>query len=397
MTRVLAYVAEAAAALWRNRTRSILTMLGMIIGTSSIIAVFGISKGATSGIAATFASFGTSPVFIQVDQTQNFPQYAQFRYSDAKRVQDELGTLAKSVQPFYFENWHVRRGNRQHVEAIVSVGGYNDSTVPMQEGRRIDDADVESAARVCVLTSDVAQKFFGTSGAVGKELIVNGSAYLVIGVYPKLNGSFFNAIAGSSSVLIPYSTFHRVYPGPPAELDVYPADPSAADRIGDLAKLALRHIHGPRAQYTVMNGAAMVTGFENVLGIIGTGLSAIGGVALLVAGIGIMNIMLVSVAERTREIGIRKSIGASRADIALQFLLEALLLALAGGGIGMALGLGVTIGAAQLISKQLGAVIIPYLLIVSIALSFSIAVGMLFGTYPAIRAARMDPVEALRS
>jgi putative ABC transport system permease protein len=134
-----------------------------------------------------------------------------------------------------------------------------------------------------------------------------------------------------------------------------------------------------------------------VLNIIGVGLSAIGGVALVVAGIGIMNIMLVSVTERTREIGIRKSIGASRNDIALQFLMEAILLALIGGGTGMILGLGVTIGGAQLISRQLGAVIIPYVLIVSIAIAFSGAVGLIFGMYPALRAASMDPIESLRS
>jgi putative ABC transport system permease protein len=134
-----------------------------------------------------------------------------------------------------------------------------------------------------------------------------------------------------------------------------------------------------------------------VLSIVGTGLSAIGGVALVVAGIGIMNIMLVSVTERTREIGIRKSIGASRSDITLQFLMEALLLSLVGGGIGMALGLGITIGAASVISQKLGEILIPYLLIVSIAITFSIAVGMVFGMYPAVRAAKMDPIEALRS
>jgi putative ABC transport system permease protein len=145
------------------------------------------------------------------------------------------------------------------------------------------------------------------------------------------------------------------------------------------------------------NGQSQLEAFENVLNIIGVGLSAIGGVALVVAGIGIMNIMLVSVTERTREIGLRKSIGASRNDIALQFLMEALLLALAGGGTGMAIGLLLTIGGAELISKQLGTVIIPYVLIVSVAVGFSGAVGLLFGLYPALRAASMDPIEALRS
>jgi putative ABC transport system permease protein len=137
--------------------------------------------------------------------------------------------------------------------------------------------------------------------------------------------------------------------------------------------------------------------FQNVLNIIAAGLSAIGAVALVVAGIGIMNIMLVSVVERTREIGIRKSIGASRADIALQFLMESVILSILGGGTGMLLGLLATVGAASYISSQLGAAIVPYLLLVCIAIAFSIGIGMAFGLYPAIRAARLDPVEALRS
>jgi putative ABC transport system permease protein len=232
---------------------------------------------------------------------------------------------------------------------------------------------------------------------VGKDLRINGTHFTVIGVYPELQGSFFNSLFGSNSIAIPYSTFHRVNPGPADGLLIYAAPGASIPHVQDLAKQALQHIHGPKAQYVTQNGQSQLQAFENVLNIIGVGLSAIGGVALVVAGIGIMNIMLVSVTERTREIGLRKSIGASRNDIALQFLMEALLLALAGGGSGMAIGLLLTIGGAELISKQLGAVIIPYVLIVSVAVGFSGAVGLLFGLYPALRAASMDPIEALRS
>ena len=396
MTRILAYVGEAAAALWRNRTRSILTMLGMIIGTSSIIAVFGISRGATSGIAATISSFGASPIFVAVDPTQDYPQYAQMQYRDVAEVQTELGSLADYVIPFYQRTWQVRYGGKQEYESVQADGDRYD-TVPVSQGRHITLDDVQSAARVALLTPDVAKTLFGNVPATGKDVRINGGRFTVIGVYSALNGSFFNAIAGSNTVAIPYSTFHHIQPGPIDNLLVYPASASQADTVQDLTKRALQHIHGPRAQYFIQNGQAQVQTFENVLTIIGTGLAAIGGVALVVAGIGIMNIMLVSVTERTREIGLRKSIGASRNDIALQFLMEALLLALAGGGTGMIVGLLVTIGGASLISKQIGAVIIPYVLIVSMAIAFSGAVGMIFGMYPAWRAANMDPIEALRS
>ena len=397
MTRIFAYAGEAAAALWRNRTRSILTMLGMIIGTSSIIAVFGISKGATSGISATIRSFGVSPIFVYTDPTQDYPQYAQIQFRDIDAVAAALGDRAVEVMPLYQRTWPVRYGKTTLYIAVTGDGSYHPDTLTMSEGRKIGTQDIDSAARVAVLTNDVAEKLFGSGSALGREITVNGTHLTIVGVYPKLQGSFFNALAGSNSVVIPYTTFHRLMPGVADGLLIYPADPANANSTIAAAKAALQHIHGSRSQYADQNGQSQVQTFENVLNIIGVGLSAIGGVALLVAGIGIMNIMLVSVTERTREIGIRKSIGASRNDIALQFLMEAILLALIGGGTGMILGLGVTIGGAQLISRQLGAVIIPYVLIVSIAIAFSGAVGLIFGMYPALRAASMDPIESLRS
>jgi putative ABC transport system permease protein len=397
VTRLWAYVLEAAAALWRNRTRSILTTLGMIIGTSSIIAVFGISKGATSGIAATFSSFGVLPIFIIADPSQDFPQQAQIQFRDTGVVGAALGDNAAEVVPFYQRTWRVRYHDVQQFIPVGGDGFYHPDTLVMGQGRKIDRADVEGAARVAVLSADVAQKFFGSTSALGKDLTLNGTHFTVVGVYPRLQGSFFNSLFGSNSIAIPYSTFHRVSPGPADGLIVYAAPDASIPRVQAVAKQALQHIHGARTEYVEQNAQSQIQAFENVLNIIGVGLSAIGGVALVVAGIGIMNIMLVSVTERTREIGLRKAIGASRNDIALQFLMEALLLALAGGGTGMGLGLLITIGGAELIGKQLGAIIIPYVLIVSIALGFSILVGMLFGMYPALRAASMDPIEALRS
>jgi len=248
-----------------------------------------------------------------------------------------------------------------------------------------------------VMTADLAQKYFGNGPALDNFLRVKGVRCQVVGVYANIKGSFMNALAGSG-ILLPYSTFYADYsPGDLDALLIYPADPSQADAVGHDAVRVLQHVHGDRAQYQVQNGAGFLSAFDSSLNVVATGLSAIGGVALVVAGIGIMNIMLVSVTERTREIGIRKAIGASRFNIILQFLMEAIVLSLIGGGIGMGLGLVATIGAASLLSKQLGELLIPYLLIVSIALSFSIAVGMIFGTYPAIRAANLDPIEALRS
>ncbi|HET9029625.1 MAG TPA: FtsX-like permease family protein, partial [Candidatus Aquilonibacter sp.] len=205
------------------------------------------------------------------------------------------------------------------------------------------------------------------------------------------------SLGGSDFIAIPYSTFYRAVNTAPDSLSIYPMPGVNVDTIRSQIIATLQHIHGPQAQYQIIDGAGALKSFDNVLNIVGTGLAAIGTVALVVAGIGIMNIMLVTVTERTREIGLRKSIGASRGDIMLQFLMESVVLAVLGGGTGMLIGLVFTGGGAMLLSQQLGAIVIPYLLVVSIALGFSIAVGMIFGIYPAFRAASMDPIEALRS
>jgi putative ABC transport system permease protein len=398
VTFLLAYLEEAVSALWRNRVRSILTMLGMIIGSSSIIAVFGISRAATSGITGTFSSFGELPVFVNVDTSQDFPTRAAIHYRDAAVVAEALGPRAADVEPAWQRTYQVAFGNVHDYETVASHGGYNNDSLIMSEGRKFTDEDVAAGARVCLMTSDLARKYFGNAPAVGNFLRVNGQRCQVVGVYADIKGSFLNSVVSNTAVTVPYTTFYNDYsPGDVDFLFVYPADQTQADAVGQAAVAALQHIHGSRAKYQVQNGAGFVTGFNGVLNVIAAGLSAIGGVALVVAGIGIMNIMLVSVTERTREIGIRKAIGANRGNIALQFLMESIVLSLIGGGIGMGLGLAVTVGAASLLSKQLGLLLIPYLLIVCIALGFSIAVGVVFGTYPAIRAAGLDPIEALRS
>lgn len=399
MSSFLAYLEEAVASLWRNKGRSILTMLGMIIGSASIIAVFGVSRATTTGIAATFSSFGQAPVVVFVDNSQDYPQNAQIHYRDLAQVQAALGSAAAAVEPNWNSVFKISANGQSETISSGQDGWYHTDGLVMAEGHEFTQDEVEGAQRVVVITQDIATKFFGDQPAIGQFLRINGGRYKVTGVYANLNGSFFNSVAGSSTAIIPYTTYRDdfAYSAPPDLIIVYPTDPLGGDAVAKSTIAELKHIHGERAQYRTQNGAEQLKSFETVLNIVGVALSAIGGVALVVAGIGIMNIMLVSVTERTREIGIRKAIGANRGDIIKQFLLEAILLSLGGGLIGMILGLLVTIGAASLLSKQLGTMLIPYLLIVSIALMFSLLVGTVFGSYPAVRAARMDPIEALRS
>jgi putative ABC transport system permease protein len=196
---------------------------------------------------------------------------------------------------------------------------------------------------------------------------------------------------------MPYPLFADLAPGPTDGLSVYAAPGVSVSRIGDDIIAVLRRLHGPTAAYVVQDNTASLETFNTVLGVVANGLTAIGGVALMVAGIGIMNIMLVSVTERTREIGLRKSIGARNADIALQFLLEAVLLSLIGGGLGTLLGFVAVVASYGAVAALVGPAPIPYLLIISVAVGFSTLVGTVFGTYPALRASRLDPIAALRS
>ncbi|HTX56313.1 MAG TPA: ABC transporter permease [Candidatus Acidoferrales bacterium] len=398
MTRVAAYLGEALASLWRNRTRSILTMLGMIIGSASIIAVFGLSKAATSGIEGTFNSFGTFPIVVQVDMSQDYPQRAQLQYSDAARLAADLGSQVEAVEPDFTRTWKVSYDNVSEHYSVSAAGVYpNDDSLTLSAGRKLDAADVDSASRVVELSQSVADHFFPNHDAVGKDLTMNGARYTVVGVYNPIKSPFITALSGNDFIAIPYSTFYRAVNAPPDDFSIYPVSGVTADMLHAQIVRSLQHLHGPQAQYQVIDGAGFLRGFDDVLNIAGTSLAAIGAVALIVAGIGIMNIMLVTVTERTREIGLRKSIGASRRDIVLQFLMESVVLALVGGGFGMLLGIGFTALGAYALSKELGDLVVPYVLVISIALGFSGAVGILFGLYPAYRAATLDPIEALRS
>ena len=397
MTRLLAYLGEALTAIWRNRTRSVLTMLGMIIGTSSIIAVLGISRAASGGIAGTLNSFGDPGITIGVDPNQDDPRAAAIQYRDVRTIATDLGPLLTYIEPTYARNFTLRSKGKAITTFLASASPKSQASITLREGRALTEDDVTSGAHVCLTTSQLADKLFKDTPATGQTLDLGPMRCTIVGVYGEVKGSLFSQIAASDVAVIPYTTFHSIASGPIDDLTVYAAPGVTVSRVSDAVDAELQRLHGARAQYVTQDNTAQIQGFNQVLGIIAVGLSGIGGVALVVAGIGIMNIMLVSVTERTREIGLRKAIGANRGDVLLQFLLEAILLSFMGGGVGTLLGFGVTVLAYSSIERIVGPAPIPYLLIMSIAVGFSALVGCVFGTYPAIRAARLDPIAALRS
>lgn len=396
MSRFLAYIREAFEAIWRNRVRSGLTMLGMIIGTASIIGVLGVSKAMSGGIAGTLNDFGDQGISIQVDTNQNDPVAAAIDYRDVGIIRSALGSRLKEIEPFYQRFYSIRAGKISYPSFTVSGSEYHTDSLTMREGRRISEADVLNGAHICIMTSALADHFFPNARAVGQVVRVGGSRFVIAGVYDQIKGGFFASIGGEFLV-IPYTTFHELAPGPIDVVQMYAADGVTVENASKSVIAVLTGLHGTKAKYDTQDNNGQIQTFNSVIGAISVGLTGIGGIALVVAGIGIMNIMLVSVTERTKEIGLRKSIGANRSDIALQFLLEAILLSLIGGGIGTALGFSVVLVAYGFIEKLVGPAPIPYLLIVSVAVGFSTLIGTVFGTYPALRASRLDPIVALRS
>jgi putative ABC transport system permease protein len=397
VTRFAAYAGEALEAIWRNRTRSLLTMLGMIIGTSSIIAVLGLSRAASGGIKDTIASFGSAGLVISVDNNQDDIRGAAMELRDLPALTAATAGTVAYLEPDLNATYNLRANGISYETTVQSQTDVINDTLTLHEGRRIDHDDVAGAAHVALLSHPLAQRFFGDAPAAGQMIRIGGSRFVIVGVYDDFKSGLISNLAGGDYIEIPYTTFHEIKPGAMDFLQAYALPGVSIAAAGDDVVAALKHIHGERAKYIVQDTDAQFNAFNNVLSLLGTGLAAIGSVALVVAGIGIMNIMLVSVIERTREIGLRKSIGATRADILTQFLFEAILLSLIGGGIGMLLGLGVVLLAYQPLAAYVGPAPIPYLLIVSVAVGFSTLVGTVFGTYPAIRASRLDPIVALRS
>lgn len=400
MNRFLAYVREGFESLWRNRTRSVLSVLGMVIGIASVVSVLGLSRAASGGIEQQIATGGSPGYVISVDQTQDDPEAATLHFRDATQLQTRLsGTISRAI-PGYAAQLHgydvLAHGKKDNVSVGSSDGDFYNAGLTALAGRLLTPDDVASAAHVAIVAKSTAQALFGSpDAAVGQSVNFGGARLQIAGVYD-VKGTLFTNLIGDTAY-VPYTTM-RFFAGDDADyIQYWLVDPTQGVAAMAQVRAALARLHGPNAQYTVRDQAQVTGTFAGVLNVVGLGLTIIGGIALFVAGVGIMNIMLVSVTERTREIGIRKSIGATAGDIGLQFLVESTLLSLIGGAVGATLGAAVVSVGSGSIRAAVGEAPIPWITIVAIAVGFSTAVGIGFGSYPAMRAGRMDPVEALRS
>ncbi len=404
----------ALGSLMANKLRAILTMLGIIIGVGAVITLLAAGAGVQELVRSEIQSVGSNLVFVvpssqggSLSQLSGGSGSGSLTYSDALAIGDPLlvpDVLA--IAPEYRRAGQVIYGNRNTNTFISGVtanyGAVRNYAVEL--GSFITEQDVNADARVAVLGQTVVDRLFGEEiYPIGQTIKINRIPFRVIGVLQKKGGSGFGD--QDDIVLIPLTTaVKRVYEGRTGHGDysvsVIYAQVISEERIDtavqDITEL-LRQRHNIAYRddddFTVINQADILDIFGRITNVLTIFLGTIAAISLLVGGIGIMNIMLVSVTERTREIGIRKAIGAKRRDILLQFLVEAITLSLLGGVLGIALGYAGSLAVAKA-APDITPVISPQTIL--LATGFAAAVGLFFGIYPASRAARLHPIEALR-
>ncbi len=391
----------AFRAIIRNKLRSFLTVLGVVIGVASVIAMVTVGQGSSAQVSANVASLGTNVLILRPGKQTMGPGPRDNATPFTLRDADALSTLsaAAAVAPTANTSATVVAGSANRATQVTgTTAGYLAATNwPLVTGRNFSEAEERAAAPVCIIAETVRKSLFGATDPVGQPMRVKSVSCTVIGLLaPKGTGSFGQD--QDDLVLMPIRTVQKRLEGNDdvERITVALRKSVTAERgIRDIAALMRdrRRIGiGQEDDFSVTNMAevaSMLTSINSVL----TGLlSSVAAVSLLVGGIGIMNIMLVSVTERTREIGIRLAVGATSAQVLTQFLVEAVVLSILGGTIGIALGLGLAFAAAQFMAIPFA----PQAGVIALAFCFSAVIGVVFGFFPARRAARLDPIDALR-
>ncbi len=395
----------ATTALSSNRLRSSLTMLGIIIGNASTIALVGIGQGAQKLAAEQFESLGPNVLFVapgsQDTRRTSFTLPKTLVWADAIAIAEQVPTV-KGVAPQITSNQLItyRSNNTNKQVTGVTPSFLTVRSFDIDNGRFISDLDLKRNNRVVVLGAEIADKLFPWDNPLGKQIRIKNISFEVIGVM-QAKGSFLNNNQ-DETVYIPLSTMANQIVGrtSPYGTQVNFIAVSAQDENSIRAAkfqienlLRLRHKITNEDDFSIQTQKDVLTIVGTVTGALTFLLAAISAISLLVGGIGLMNIMLVSVTERTSEIGLRKAIGAKEQDILIQFLLEAIILSAAGGTVGTLIGIGgiVAVG----LFSALSPIISP--LAIVLAVSVSGGIGLFFGVFPARSAAKLEPIVALRS
>ncbi len=397
----------ALRALTANKMRSILTMLGIIIGVAAVVALLSIGQGATDSITSSVEGLGSNLVSVspgRMFQQEGGSQDARLYYSDYEALVAN-GANMNLIAPGFQSMADVKYNEKS---TQIRIGGITQDYIPVRayqlaKGRNITQTDRSQNAQVAVLGYQTAKDLFGNLDPLGKRIKINGASFQVVGVLEAKGSAGFGI--EDDIIAIPLETGYAKVFGSSAEvngkrlLSDISISADNADVVNDViaqATFLLRKLHNLSAQqepdFTVISQSQFLSTLSTITTTLTIFLGAIAGISLLVGGIGIMNIMLVSVTERTREIGLRKAVGAKRSTILMQFLVETVTLSVLGGLLGILLGAGIAyvFKSLDLIEATIS------MSTIALAFFFASAVGVFFGLYPAMRASQLRPIEALR-
>jgi putative ABC transport system permease protein len=384
----------ALGALRANRLRSGLTMLGVVIGVAAVVVLVAIGTGAKQEVESQVEGLGSNLLLVVPGKVSfgNAPTASPLTLADVDVV-SRLAGGRERVAASLSSGETVRAGTTSTFASVLGLleNTPNVFTRQLSLGSYLTRSDVDTGRRVAVLGHGVAQKLFGDRDPVGLQMDVAGVRFRVIGVFAKLGQSL--GVDRDDEVHIPLTAAQRLIGTARVDgLAVKAPDPDTVDDLGRQIVTELTHRH-PGTEFSAVTQDQILGVLGEILGVLTGVLAAIAGISLLVGGVGVSNIMLVSVRERTREIGLRKAVGARPRDIVVQFLIEAVLLTTIGGVTGIGLGIGAALLVAAL--SPVPAAITWW----SVALAFGVsaAVGIVFGVVPAQRAGRLDPVVALRT
>ncbi len=384
----------AIKSIWSNKMRSFLTMLGIIIGVASVIILVSLVNGYMSTVVENFASMGVNQMTVRLTNLTS----RSVGVDDMYQFYEEHDDLFAQMTPQVSLNATIKKGNETLTS--TSVGGYSEAYLAikgyeLEAGRNLQYGDITSRNKVCVLGSYGAQELFGSAEkALGETVKLNGYAFTVVGLVEQQEEDGPEEGGTDDLLWIPYSVAVKIAGS--ADISSYvfaTADVEDTDTCKTLLEEYLYTFYKDDDLYRVMANSEMLDSLNEQIAMMSAMLGGIAGISLLVAGVGVMNIMLVSVTERVREIGIRKALGARRRTIMEQFVIEAAVTSSIGGVIGILLGAAVT----SLAGGLIGIKATPTPAAVLISFSVSVGIGLIFGYMPADRAAKLNPIDALRS
>jgi putative ABC transport system permease protein len=386
----------------RNKTRSALTALGIIIGVASVILLVSLGQGLQNYITGQFETLGANLIYVlpgsiggsdgEISFGQGPPNFAGSKLT-LKHV-DELAKLGGPVKNAAAETDMPASVTYRNTSKYTTVGGISSQwsqivNIEINKGRRITSSDVELGRNVAILGQSIEEDFFGSSDPIGKDINIAEQKFEVIGVIGQI-GTQSIGFDINNFIAIPITASQRIFGQDTVQSVMVQAQNQ--DDIEAAKDAVDRYLSKELSEddFSIVDSSSLLDTINSILGVVTAALGGIAAISLVVGGVGIMNIMLVSVTERTREIGLRKAVGAKQSDILTQFIIEAVTLSVFGGFIGIAIGWGGSL----IINKYFPATVTFW----SVALAFGVsaAVGIIFGVAPAIRASRLDPIEALR-